>query len=185
MSETVMHREYGFSAVWQGPGDETGGFDIMSQPADRERNDAVTLFGIPVPGRRRLPAMAFAALLCGGVPAPALAQFFVCNQTFDVTNLAVGQFSGEDFETTGWWTIGPNQCATVIDKPLTSRFVYVFAQDVFGRVVLGGAAPMCVASGRFRIQGSGDCIVRGFIEARFREVDTRQSEQWTLFLYPP
>ncbi len=113
------------------------------------------------------------------------AQFFVCNQTFDVSNVAIGHYKDSDFETTGWWTIGPNQCANVIDGPLTSRFIYVFAHDVFGKTILSGAAPMCVDSKRFTISGTEDCLIRGFIEARFHKVDTRQSERWTLFLYPP
>lgn len=126
----------------------------------------------------------FALILCA-MPAPAKAQFFVCNQTYEVSNIAIGQFKDNDFETSGWWLIGPNQCATVIEEPLTSRFVYVFAQDVFGKTLLSGASPMCVNSQRFTILGIKDCLVRGFIEARFHEVDTRQSERWTLFLYPP
>lgn len=118
--------------------------------------------------------------------APAAkAQFQVCNQTFDVVNLALGHFVRAAFETTGWWTVGPNQCVFLIEDQLEARYVYVFAQDVFGRVILSGATPMCVAPDRFVIRGERDCLVRGFLEARFHEVDTLRSERWTLFLYPP
>ncbi|MBQ2261488.1 MAG: DUF1036 domain-containing protein [Loktanella sp.] len=118
------------------------------------------------------------------VPA-AHAQFQVCNQTFDVVNLAVGSFVRSAFETTGWWTIGPNQCVFLIENQLDARYVYVFAQDVFGRIILSGATPMCIAPDRFTIRGESDCLVRGFLEARFHEVDTLRSERWTLFLSPP
>lgn len=115
----------------------------------------------------------------------ARAQFAVCNQTFDVVNVAIGQYDRNVFETTGWWTIGPNQCANVIDDQLSVRFVYVFAQDVFGKVVLSGSTRMCVGPGKFVIRGESDCILRGFIEAPFHEVDTQRTERWTLFLSPP
>jgi uncharacterized membrane protein len=119
------------------------------------------------------------------LPTRAEAQFAVCNQTFDVINLALGAYERSAFNTSGWWTIGPNQCANVIDETLTARYFYVFAKDVFGREVLTGATPMCVAPDRFEIRGEADCLVRGLIEARFHEVDTRKSERWTLFIYPP
>lgn len=114
-----------------------------------------------------------------------MAQFAVCNQTFDVVNVAIGQYDRDVFVTSGWWTIGPNQCANVIDDDLHVRYVYVFAQDVFGKTVLSGATPMCVAPGRFQIRRETDCLTRGYLEARFHEVDTRRTERWTLFLAPP
>lgn len=119
------------------------------------------------------------------VAAPARAQFSVCNQTLDVVNVAIGRFDEGAFETSGWWTVGPNQCANVIQTQLDARYLYAFAQDVFGRTILTGATPMCVAPGKFEIRGETDCLLRGFLEARFLEVDTRRSERWTLFLYPP
>ncbi len=119
------------------------------------------------------------------VPLAARAQFSICNQTFDVVNVAIGQYDLDAFETSGWWTIGPNQCANVIDEQLRARYIYVFAQDVFGKSVLTGATPMCVAPDRFEIRGETDCLIRGFIEARFLEVDTQRTERWTLFLNPP
>jgi uncharacterized membrane protein len=117
--------------------------------------------------------------------APSRAQFAVCNQTFDVVNVAIGLFDENAFRTRGWWTIGPNQCANVIDSELRARYVYVFAQDVFGKTILTGSAPLCVAPERFEIVGESDCLVRGFIEARFHEVDTQKTERWTFFLNPP
>lgn len=134
----------------------------------------------------RKTADIFACLVfCGSVASPVAAQFSVCNQTFDVVNVAIGLYQRDAFETSGWWTVGPNQCADVIDRQLEARYVYVFAQDVFGRIVLNGATPMCVAPDRFEIRGETDCLVRGYIDARFHEVDTLRTERWQLFLYPP
>ncbi|MBS0123553.1 DUF1036 domain-containing protein [Thetidibacter halocola] len=129
-----------------------------------------------------------AAALCAlsvAAPSEARAQFAVCNQTLNVLNIAIGRFRYDAFATAGWWTVGPNQCANVIQEQLDVRFVYVFAQDVFGNVVLSGSVPMCLAPNRFDIVGEADCLVRGYLEARFHEVDTLKSERWTLFIYPP
>lgn len=119
------------------------------------------------------------------LPAQARAQFSVCNQTLNVLNVAVGRYQYDAFVTSGWWTVGPNRCANVIDEELNVRYVYVFAQDVFGKVIMSGATPMCVGPKRFDIRGEEDCLLRGYLEARFHEVDTFKSERWQVFIYPP
>jgi len=118
-------------------------------------------------------------------PTLARAEFAVCNQSFDVVNVAVGQFEDGGFVTEGWWTVGPNQCGNVIREELQSRYIYVFAQDVFGKAVLDGTTPMCIAPDRFTIRGETDCLLRGYLEAGFLEVDTQKTERWTLFLSAP
>ncbi len=115
----------------------------------------------------------------------ARAEFAVCNQSFDVVNVAVGQDESGAFVTRGWWTVGPNQCANVIRNPLSARYVYVFAQDVFGNSILNGSTPMCIATARFSIQGEKDCALRGYLEVPYVEVDTQRTERWTLFLTAP
>jgi uncharacterized membrane protein len=134
-------------------------------------------------GRRVFAVLLAVAAL--HLASPVQAQFAVCNQTLNVLNIAIGRYQYEDFVTSGWWTVGPNRCANVIDEELDVRFVYVFAQDVFGKVIMSGATPMCVGPKRFDITGNEDCLLRGFLEARFHEVDTFKSERWTLFIYPP
>ena len=121
---------------------------------------------------------AFLALLSG----PAAAEFAVCNQSFDVVNVAIGQYEEDDFVTRGWWTVGPNQCANAVRDRLEARYVYVFAQDVFGNAILNGSTPMCIGIERFEIAGVEDCLARGFLSADFIEVDTLRTERWTLFL---
>lgn len=115
--------------------------------------------------------------------SPAYANFQVCNQTLDVINVAIGTYDFDEWETTGWWTIGPNQCANVIEETLTSRYVYVYARDVFNASMVPGTTTMCVDPGEFRIRGREDCLIRGHIAARFEEIDTRRSERWTFFLF--
>lgn len=117
--------------------------------------------------------------------SPVQAAFAICNQTFDVVNVAVGQSEAGEFITRGWWTIGPNQCANVIKEQLTARYIYVFAQDVFGQEILFGATPMCIAPKAFKITGERDCLARGHLSVNYLEVDTLRTERWTLFLTLP
>lgn len=118
-------------------------------------------------------------------PTAAMATFAVCNQSFDVVNVAVGQFEDDAFVTRGWWTIGPNQCANTIREQLTARYIYIFAQDVFGNEILSGSTPLCIGTARFTIRGDSECLLRGYLSANFIEVDTQQTERWTLFLTAP
>lgn len=127
-----------------------------------------------------LPLLVALSLWAG----PLRAEFKVCNQSFDVLNLAFGQPGPRGFRTEGWWRVAPNQCATLIRDKLSARYLYVFASDVFGKSVLPGMVPMCVAPRRFRIEGEADCLLRGYIEARFFEVDTGSAKDWTLFVAP-
>ena len=112
---------------------------------------------------------------------PARAEFAVCNQSFDVVNVAIGQDVQGEFQTEGW-TIGPNQCANVIKDVLTSRYIYLYAQDVFGQPILTGTTQMCIAPRKFTIRGITECWSRGDIAAGFIEVDTLKTQRWTLFL---
>lgn len=125
-------------------------------------------------------------LLFGGLWAmgtgAAQAEFAVCNQSFDVINVAVGLDVDDDWQTSGWWTIGPNQCANVVKEELTARYIYIHAQDVFGQSLTTGTTQMCIASKRFQIRGREDCWARGHIAAGFIEVDTQRTQRWTLFL---
>ena len=117
-----------------------------------------------------------------GLAGPVEARFQVCNQTFDVVNLAIGQWDYDAWETSGWWTIGSNQCADVIEEGLRSRFVYVYARDVFNKTMVSGTTEMCIDPDEFRIRGHEDCLVRGYLSVPFFEVDTRRSERWTFYI---
>lgn len=133
-------------------------------------------------------AAALVAMSLGGfllTAGDAQAEFAVCNQSFDVVNIAIGRDVDGIFQTEGWWTVGTNQCANVIREELESRYIYVYAQDVFGKPILNGTTTMCIEGKRFTISGIESCWSRGHIEARFIEVDTEKTQRWTLFLAPP
>ena len=125
-------------------------------------------------------AFCLMSALC--LATPAAAEFAVCNQSFDVVNVAIGQDVAGEFQTEGWWTIGPNQCANVIKEELASRYIYLYAQDVFGQPILNGTTQMCISPRKFSIRGINECWSRGDISAGFIEVDTLKTQRWTLFL---
>lgn len=133
-------------------------------------------------------AAASIGVLMGGIAlgtSAAHAEFAICNQSFDVVNVAIGHDVDGDFQTEGWWTIGTNQCANVIREELESRYIYVYAQDVFGKPMLNGTTAMCIEGKRFTIRGISSCWSRGHVQARFIEVDTEKTQRWSLFLAPP
>ncbi|NDW06099.1 DUF1036 domain-containing protein [Jiella sp. 40Bstr34] len=154
------------------------------------RDRTATAHVLECPGRRRRsgssPALAGAAVLAAGLlPAGAAeAQFVVCNQSLDVVNVAIGRDAGDGFSTRGWWIVGANRCATTIRDELSARYVYVHAEDVFGRPVLYGSTDMCVGAKSFEIAGTEACFQRGYRPAKFLEVDTEAVPRWTLFLSP-
>jgi uncharacterized membrane protein len=113
---------------------------------------------------------------------PARAEFTVCNQTLDVVNLALGQEVEGAFRTEGWWTVGVNQCVNLIPEQLANRYIYVYATDAFGHAILNGSTDMCIDRRRFTIRGIDECWQRGYIPARFYEVDTLSQIRWTFFL---
>ena len=76
----------------------------------------------------------------------------------------------------------------VIKEELVSRYIYVYATDVFGQPILSGDFPgndMCIGTKRFTIEGVDSCWQRGFQSVRFMEVDTQAQVRWTLFLKEP
>ena len=127
----------------------------------------------------------FVVVFFWALTAPARAEFTVCNQTLDVTNVAIGQSGSLDFRTEGWWTIGANRCVNIIQDVLANRYIYVYATDVFGQPILNGTTRMCVGPKRFVIDGTGSCWERGYAAVPFYEVDTQAVERWTLFLQQP
>lgn len=134
----------------------------------------------------------FALALClTFISNAAHARFEVCNQSLDVVNVAVGLFvdksegefvDSDPWETRGWWTIGPNQCADLLRDELHNRWVYVYARDVFDMSLLEGDTELCVLPEKFVIDGAKRCLYRHYIPVGFLGIDTRASERWTLYL---
>jgi uncharacterized membrane protein len=141
-----------------------------------------------MPERSAIAVTLALALWLACLAGPATAQFAVCNQTIDAVNVAVAKEASGTFGTEGWWTIGANRCINVIKEELVSRYVFVYATDVFGQPILSGednGTEMCVDKRRFLISGTDACWQRGHQAVRFMEVDTKEMPRWTLFLKSP
>jgi uncharacterized membrane protein len=153
-----------------------------------QRNVEAGRQGLAIARHRPGPLLAWLLFLLFASAAPASAQFAVCNQTLDAVNLSVATETGGVFSTEGWWTIGANRCADVIKDELVSRYIYVYATDVFGQPIVDSTVAgenMCVGSKRFKIEGIDSCWERGYQQVRFMEVDTKEMVRWTLFLKEP
>ena len=139
---------------------------------------------LSVPLRGRVQAGVLGAVAVGTLLAatPARADFSVCNDSFDVLNVALARDAGAGFVSQGWWTLSPNHCAVLLHGEIDSRYFYLHAMDVFGRPVLTGEAEFCIAEQRFVVPGAQDCWQRGHMAGGFAEIDTGQARHWIVFL---
>jgi len=131
------------------------------------------------PRRKRV---ALVALMLVTLGAPAQSEFILCNDSFDMLNVALARDPGSGFVSEGWWTVAPGRCAALLRGTIDSRYIYLHAIDVFSQPVLEGDVTFCVGEEGFRIAGEQDCWLRGHIAAGFVEIDTGQAERWITFL---
>lgn len=133
------------------------------------------------PNRCLVSALVIGFGLAGNA-IPAQADFLVCNDSFDVLNIALARDPGSGFVSEGWWSVAPGRCAALLRGRIDSRYIYLYAIDVFSQPVLEGDVTFCIGEQGFRIPGAQDCWQRGHIAAGFVEIDTGQAEQWITFL---
>jgi len=131
--------------------------------------------------------LALACLM--GVSRPARAEFKVCNQTIGLYNVAIGAEIDQRFHTEGWWALPANSCVIPLKEDLDQlklRYVYVHVESVTGESAVEGNWDMCVDTKRFKIERIAgepwNCWVRGFVQAKFLEVDTGEAKSWTIFV---
>lgn len=117
------------------------------------------------------------------------AEFKVCNQSVEVYNLAIGAEINGQFHTEGWWVMPANTCVIPIKEELDQlklRYVYIYAQTATGESAFKGGWDMCVDTKRFKIDRIAgepwNCWVRGYEEVKFLEVDTGDTQSWTLYV---
>ena len=129
-------------------------------------------------GRLLLVAAAFALL-----PAPALADFHLCNNTGSRVGIAVGYKDTDgSWVTEGWWNLSARTCETLVKGQLVARFYYVYAVDYDRGGEWAGKAFMCTRDKEFTIRGIEDCLARGYDRTGFFEVDTTEQRSWTVQL---
>jgi uncharacterized membrane protein len=135
-------------------------------------------FGVQTSIRLWLVAAAFAL-----VPAPAVADFHLCNNTGSRVGIAIGYKDPEGtWITEGWWNLSARKCETVLKGTLVARYYYIYAIDYDRGGEWSGQAFMCTRDKEFTIQGTQDCLARGFDKTGFFEVDTGEQRTWTVQL---
>ena len=115
-------------------------------------------------------------------PAPAEADFRLCNNTTSRVGIAIGYRENEGWATEGWWNLSPRSCETLMRGPLVARYYYIYAVDYDRSGEWSGQAFMCTRDKEFTIRGTEDCLARGFDRTGFFEVDTGEQPSWTVQL---
>lgn len=142
-----------------------------------------------LPGGWRFPRLATALTIVLGAPflaalapAPAFADFRVCNATQNLVGVSIGYRAKVGWVTEGWWHVEASTCKTLIEGPLSSRYYYLYAEDAERGGRWDGPINMCVAEKEFKIAGVTDCVARGFQRAGFQEYDTGEQANWMVQL---
>src|SRR5512133_3809547 len=117
--------------------------------------------------------------------APAAADLKLCNSTARRIGVAIGYEDKEGWATEGWWNIASQTCETLLKGAVPSRFIYVHAIDYDRGGEWAGKNFMCTADRSFAIRGVQDCSQRGYKRTGFFEVDTGESQEWTIRLTDP
>ena len=136
--------------------------------------------------RRSLVATLFFTTLPIILASSAQADLRVCNKTDSRVGIAIGYKAERDWTTEGWWTVEPESCAMLIPGPLVGRFYYMYAVDYDQGGEWGGeTAFLCTQEKEFTIEGTNDCVARGYQRTGFYEIDTGEQESWTIQLTEP
>ena len=117
--------------------------------------------------------------------ASAHADLKLCNSTASRIGVAVGYQDATGWATEGWWNIASQTCETLLKGAVPSRFIYIHALDYDRGGEWVGTNFMCTDDKSFAIRGVKDCQQRGFKRTGFFEVDTGESQEWTIRLTDP
>ena len=112
----------------------------------------------------------------------ASAEFRVCNDSSETVGVAVGYRSEEGWVSEGWWHVNGDSCEVLLPGTLSSRYMYLYAENAERSQRWGGSVPMCTADEEFRIVGVEDCIARSYTRVGFGEYDTGEEPAWTVRL---
>lgn len=119
------------------------------------------------------------------ITSTAYADLTLCNSTSSRVGVSVGYQDKQGWSTEGWWNIASQTCETLLKGTVPSRFIYVHAVDYDRGGEWAGGNYMCTADKSFAIRGVHDCKKRGYKRTGFFEVDTGESQEWTIRLTDP
>jgi len=112
----------------------------------------------------------------------AHAELRLCNQTPVQVGIAIGYKADDSWISEGWWNLDAESCTIVVDGPLPSRYYYLYALDYEEGGAWGGTVYMCTHAKEFTIEGTQNCVARGYERRGFVEVDTGDQLSWTVKL---
>ena len=121
------------------------------------------------------------ALITALLPAPALAQLMFCNDTSQVTSVAIGYSDDGTWTSEGWWTIRPGDCSTVVAGDLPKRYYY-WRPTTENGAFDAESYMFCTSKKVFTIAGDSDCSGRGYDRHPFSELDTGDARSHTVRL---
>ncbi len=113
------------------------------------------------------------------------ADLKLCNTTASRVGIAIGYRNDEGWTTEGWWNVASQTCETLLKGNLIARYYYLHAVDYDRGGAWAGKAFMCTEDKAFTIRGLEDCKDRGHTRTGFFEVDTNESDEWTVRLTDP
>lgn len=125
------------------------------------------------------------APFCALIASAAYADLTLCNSTSSRVGVSVGYRDKQGWSTEGWWNIASQTCETLLKGTVPSRFIYIHAVDYDRGGEWAGGNYMCTADKSFVIRGVQDCKKRGYKRTGFFEVDTGESQEWTIRLTDP
>lgn len=131
-----------------------------------------------------LAVLTFAVAVLGmfSTATDAHAELRLCNRTPVQVGIAIGYKANAQWVSEGWWNLDAESCTVVVDGPLPSRYYYLYALDYEEGGAWGGTAFMCTNDKEFTIEGTQDCVARGYERRGFVEVDTGDKLSWTVQL---
>ncbi|WP_334176803.1 DUF1036 domain-containing protein, partial [Pseudoxanthobacter sp.] len=162
---------------------ETMPSDSERSRPSRSRKDSAAKKSAPAAPRRAARVLG-GALAAGLLLAPAVAHadLRLCNKTPGGIGVAIGYKTQKTWVTEGWWNVGAGTCSVIIEGPLNARFYYIYAVDNNNGGEWGGNAYLCTREKEFTIEGTEDCVRRGYERTGFFEIDTGEQRNWTVQL---
>ena len=115
-------------------------------------------------------------------PTASQADLKVCNDTLNLSGVAVGYHENNVWTSSGWWHIPSGECSAVIPGDLEHKDYYLFAEDRATSEIWSGETFLCTSNIEFSITGNEDCYARGFEKSGFFKVSTNQNINWQVRL---
>lgn len=96
----------------------------------------------------------------------------LCNRADELVWAAIAHRLDEGWESRGWWPLGPDECAKVLNEALSQPAYYVYAairdpESEVDRPLAAATEAFCLAPTRFAILGRESCAGRGYEEGQF------------------